>query len=94
MHDGFEPDWSQEGNYATEIFTKRATDVIQASQAGEPFLLVMSHLAPHTGRNGVELGVPDVAAAEQRYSYITNPGRLLYAGKFVFYFNHNKVHSI
>lgn len=80
MHQGFEPRWPDEGKYATELFTDRASEIIRSSNEKEPFFLMVSHLAPHAGINGTELGVPNVESAHEKYSYISNHQRQLYAG--------------
>lgn len=43
-----------------------------------PLFLYLSHLAGHTGKNGL-LEVKDPIAADRKYRYIANPKRRLYA---------------
>lgn len=82
MHDGNDPDWSTKGQYATDLFTNKSIDIINNSSNREnPFLLVLTHLAPHTGLFGEELETPDVDKAQKEYGYIEEPARRLYAGK-------------
>ncbi|XP_044261434.1 arylsulfatase B-like [Tribolium madens] len=79
LYDGVVPDWGSRGRYATDLFTEKAIDVIDGHNSEKPLFLVLAHLAAHTGEDGVELGVPDVAQAETRFSYIKDPRRRLYA---------------
>jgi arylsulfatase B len=41
--------------------------------------LMVSHLAGHAGRGGIEPGVPDADSTNTKYRYISNPRRRLYA---------------
>lgn len=90
MHNGHEPDWSTKGRYATDLFTNKSIDIINTNQ-GDPFLLVLAHLAPHTGLYGVDLETPDDDGAQKRYDYIEEPARRLYAGKVGQYFKVEEV---
>lgn len=72
--------WQDKGKYSTELFTQKAEEVIENHDSKDPLFLFVSHLAPHTGENGTELGVPDVNLTNSEYSYIRNPRRRLYAG--------------
>lgn len=80
MHEKFDSAWKDRGKYATELFTQKAEKIIENHNSQDPLFLFLSHLAPHTGENGTELGVPDVNVTNSKYSYIKNPRRRLYAG--------------
>ncbi|EFA05395.2 arylsulfatase B [Tribolium castaneum] len=79
LFDGVVPAWQERGKYATDLFTHKAMKIIDEHNSEKPLFLVLAHLAGHTGEDGVELGVPDVAQAETRFSFIKNPKRRLYA---------------
>lgn len=82
LHEGLEPQWQYQGQYATDLFTTKSLEVIDNHNASKPLFLYLGHLAAHAGANGTELGVPNVTAAQLKYDYITNPMRRNYAGKF------------
>lgn len=77
LHDGFTPIWSTQGEYATETFTTKAVKLIQ--NATSPYLLVISHLAPHASYND-QMEVPNVEETNKKYSYIADPNRRLSIG--------------
>ncbi|KAJ3648882.1 hypothetical protein Zmor_020651 [Zophobas morio] len=79
VHDGFQPVWSAQGKYATELFTEKAVEVIDGHDGDEPLFLFLAHLAPHTGTDGTELGVPNSTLSNIKYEYIKDPRRRLYA---------------
>ncbi|CAG9815087.1 unnamed protein product [Phaedon cochleariae] len=79
LHNGFEPQWPLKGRYATELFTRKAVEVIDRHDRKEPLFLMLAHLAGHAGQDGVELGVPNTTAAYEKYRYIATPERRLYA---------------
>jgi arylsulfatase B len=81
LHDGFKSVWEGQGKYATELFTEKSIEVIEKHAVEEPLFLVVSHLAPHTGKNGNELEVPDATVTDAKYHYIEEPLRRNYAGK-------------
>ncbi|XP_047109865.1 arylsulfatase B-like isoform X2 [Schistocerca piceifrons] len=75
MHRGLSAAWDTKGTYATELFTREAVSIIQRHNASSPLLLYIGHLAPHS-----PLEVPDQAAADERFSHITDRERRIYAG--------------
>lgn len=79
LRDNFTPQWGLKGQYATELFTKKSVEIIKKHKDETPLFLMLSHLAGHTGYNGTELGVPDVDAANKKYSYIESIERRSYA---------------
>ncbi|XP_047002607.1 arylsulfatase B-like isoform X1 [Schistocerca americana] len=74
MHRGLSAAWDTKGTYATELFTREAVSIIQRHNASSPLLLYIGHLAPHS-----PLEVPDQAAADERFSHITDRERRIYA---------------
>ena len=82
LRDNLEPAWSFKGTYATDLFTEKAIDIIKTRDKNVPFFLMVSHLAPHTGKNGTDLEVPDVPTAHKRFRYIREEQRRLYAGEY------------
>nr|CAD7449136.1 unnamed protein product [Timema bartmani] len=68
------------GQYATDLFTREAVDIILSHDKSRPLYLQVAHLAVHSGNDTLQLEVPDVDATERRFSYITNPRRRLFAG--------------
>lgn len=80
LHDRFEPVWEAQGQYATDLFTEKSLDVIEKHDKGVPLFLIVSHLAAHTGKEGVELGVKNITETNEKFSYIKDPRRRLYAG--------------
>ncbi|KAJ8943894.1 hypothetical protein NQ318_019502 [Aromia moschata] len=79
LHHNFEPQWQYQGQYATDLFTRKSLDVIDSHPLQEPLFLLVTHLAAHTGREGVELGVPNITRTDETYSYIDTPERRRYA---------------
>nr|UNO37555.1 sulf3 [Psylliodes affinis] len=79
LHDGFQPQWQLQGQYATELFTKKSLDIIEQHDESKPLFLMLSHLAGHTGHDGIELGVPNKTRTDEVYSYIKDGGRRSYA---------------
>lgn len=80
IHDGFEPVPSVVGQYATEVFTKRAEAIINNHDTIKPLFLLFSHLAAHTGSDGIELGIENVTDNDIKFGYIRDERRRLYAG--------------
>ncbi|KAH0816881.1 hypothetical protein GEV33_005910 [Tenebrio molitor] len=79
LHNRLEAAWSDLGKYATSLFTDKAVEIIDNHNQSQPMFLVVSHLAGHAGRDGIELGVPDAASTKTKYPYISDPRRRLYA---------------
>lgn len=67
-----------EGEYATDLYTRKAIEVINNQSKDKPFLLLLNHLACHTGNDNVPLQAKPEDLA--RFPNITNPQRKLYAG--------------
>ncbi|KAJ8933775.1 hypothetical protein NQ314_013811 [Rhamnusium bicolor] len=67
LHDGFDPQWQYMGQYATDLFSRKSVEVIEKHDPVNPLFLLVTHLAAHTGRDGVELGVPNITRTNQIY---------------------------
>lgn len=68
------------GQYATDVFNDRAEQIIDNHDKEKPLFLMLSHLAPHTGWDGVELGLLNKTANDIEFRHITNTRRREYAG--------------
>nr|CAH7742794.1 unnamed protein product [Callosobruchus chinensis] len=79
LHHNFEPLWKYQGQYATDLFTKKSLNIIDKHNKDEPLFLLLAHLAAHTGKNGTELGVPNITEADEKYKYIDRKERRQYA---------------
>ncbi|CAH1981651.1 unnamed protein product [Acanthoscelides obtectus] len=80
LHDNFEPQWQYQGQYATDLFTEKSLDIIDKHNADKPLFLLLAHLAAHTGKDGIEIGVPNITEAHEKYKYIDRKERRQYAG--------------
>lgn len=69
--------------YATDIFTEEAQKVIESCKHQKnPMFLMISHLAVHSGNPGPNLlEVSNKTFNNEKFSYIENENRKLYAGK-------------
>lgn len=77
MRDNLNIHWETQGQYATDLFTDKAIEVISNHNKQKPLFLFMSHLAPHTGNEYAPLQAP--ASEEEKFPYITDPDRRTYA---------------
>lgn len=77
MRDNFDVSYETKGQYATDLFTDKAVDLIQKHNSNTPLFLLLSHLAPHTGNSYATLQAPadDIA----RFGYIQDKDRRTYA---------------
>nr|CAD7259890.1 unnamed protein product [Timema shepardi] len=80
FHRDLDPALENRGQYATDVFTREAVDIILSHDKARPLYLQVAHLAVHSGNDTLRLEVPDVDPNERRFSYITNPRRRLFAG--------------
>lgn len=80
MRRNFDVMWSTQNQYATELFTTKAKEVIMNHNETTPLFLLVSHLAPHAGKRGVVYEVPDEAANNEKFWYIKDDNRRKYAG--------------
>lgn len=79
LHENFQPIWSQQNQYATEVFTEKTVEFIKNYNKTQPYFLMVSHLAPHAGYNDT-MEVPDLQETNKKYAYIPNPNRRLSVG--------------
>ncbi|XP_036326656.1 arylsulfatase B [Rhagoletis pomonella] len=68
---------AERGTYATELFTREAERIILANNNTKPLLLILSHLAVHTGNSDDPLQAPEEEIA--KFQYIKDPNRRTYA---------------
>lgn len=69
--------WDTIGQYATDLFTDKAIEMIEKHDTDEPMFLFMSHLAPHAGNEYDPLQAP--AEEVEKFSYIKDENRRTYA---------------
>ncbi|KAJ9591420.1 hypothetical protein L9F63_002026 [Diploptera punctata] len=79
LHRDLNVSWIEHGKYATEIFTQEAVDLILSHDISKPLFLQVAHLAVHSGRDSQLLEVPNVDEAHNKFKYIKDPQRRLYA---------------
>jgi arylsulfatase B len=74
-------DRSRDGNYATDLFTEVAIEIIQNhdKEKDNPLFLLVTHLAPHAGNDDFPLQAKQEDI--NQFSHIENPERKKYAGK-------------
>ncbi|XP_064490165.1 arylsulfatase B-like [Ornithodoros turicata] len=77
MHHNLEQDKSQLGNYATNLFTERAIDVLKNRDKTKPMFLYLAHLAVHTGSGYNILDAPYDYV--QKFAYIKDDKRRVFA---------------
>lgn len=70
--------------YATDLFTKKAVQIIESHNVNEPLFLMVNHAAPHSGNKEV-LQAPEEEINKFRYIKDNNTRRL--AGKFLEFIN-------
>lgn len=70
--------WDVVGQYATDLFTEQAVQLIKSHPPTKPLFLFLPHLAVHAGNDGKLLEAPQEEI--NRFSYISNPNRRTYAG--------------
>lgn len=77
MRKNMDVHWDTIGQYATDLFTDKAIEMIDKHNKSVPMFLYVSHLAPHTGNEYDPLQVPE--EEEAKFKYIENPERRKYA---------------
>lgn len=77
MRENLNVHWETQGQYATDLFTDKAIQVISNHNKKKPLFLYLSHLAPHAGNEYAPLQAP--LSEENKFSYITDPSRRTYA---------------
>ncbi|CAL1279741.1 unnamed protein product [Larinioides sclopetarius] len=66
------------GQYAADLFTEKAKDIIQNHDPSQPLFLYLAHLAVHTGNYQMPLQAPHDLV--NQFSYINNYSRRTHAG--------------
>lgn len=59
MRRNTETHWESMGQYATDLFTDEAIEIIEKHNTKQPMFLYLSHLAPHSGNEYDPLQVRD-----------------------------------
>ncbi|KAK9872821.1 hypothetical protein WA026_019605 [Henosepilachna vigintioctopunctata] len=77
MKENFKDAWMDKGKYATHLFTEKALDVIDQQNIDTPMFLMITHLAPHTGKDGLVEGY-DEQEMNNTYSYVEDLQRRRY----------------
>ena len=80
MHINDRPAYGTEGEYATDLFTDTALDVISRHDPSRPMYLQISHLAPHA-----PLDIPYETIFEDEFKHISEPNRRAYASESQIY---------
>ncbi|XP_059093885.1 arylsulfatase B-like isoform X1 [Tigriopus californicus] len=70
--------WEDFGNYATDIFTNEALDVIHHHNVSQPLFLYLAHLAVHSANTYQPLQAPSEVV--EKFSYISDKNRRTFAG--------------
>lgn len=73
-----DPAWSYHGQYSTQIFTKKANNVIERHNASNPLFLYIAHAAVHSGNPYNPLPAPQNKI--NSFAGITDINRRQYAG--------------
>ncbi|KAK9872817.1 hypothetical protein WA026_019601 [Henosepilachna vigintioctopunctata] len=77
MKENFKDAWIDKGKYATHLFTEKALDVIDQQNIDTPMFLMITHLAAHTGKDGLVEGY-DEQEMNNTYSYVEDLQRRRY----------------
>jgi arylsulfatase B len=72
--------WAENGQYATDVFTREAVRLILEHNTSRPLFLDVSHLAVHSARNTQLLEVPNLEEALTKFNYIPDTQRRLFSG--------------
>lgn len=79
MRHNLEVDWSTVGEYGTDLYSRKAVEVIERHDQTSPLFLYLSQIAPHAGTASNSFQVP--IEEEEKFSYIPDAKRRKYAGK-------------
>lgn len=74
--------WNTSGQYSTDLFTKRAVDIISGHNQAQPLFLYLAHLAPHAGNYDDPLQAPQHSV--DKFRHISRGERRIYAGTFIY----------
>ncbi|XP_065078304.1 arylsulfatase B isoform X2 [Ochlerotatus camptorhynchus] len=77
MRRNMEVDYSVNGSYATDLFNGEAVRLIREHDQKKPLLLVLTHLAPHTGNEDDPMQAP--AEEVDKFDYIRDKKRRVLA---------------
>ncbi|KAL3272016.1 hypothetical protein HHI36_022482 [Cryptolaemus montrouzieri] len=77
LKEKFTDAWSEQGKYATELFTDKALEVIGNQDKNTPMFLAVTHLAVHTGKDNL-VEVKDEKAMNETFGYIEDLERRRY----------------
>lgn len=80
MRRNLDAHWDSVGQYATDLYTKEAQDIIANHNTSRPLFLYLSHLAVHTGNSNDPLQAPQEII--DQFYYIRDEKRRIYAGKY------------
>jgi hypothetical protein len=72
--------WAENGQYATDVFTRETERLISEHDTSRPLFLEVAHLAVHSARNTRLLEVPNLEEALTKFSYIPDTQRRIYSG--------------
>ncbi|GFT18451.1 arylsulfatase B [Nephila pilipes] len=67
----------REGEYATDMFTESAEDIIMNHDTSKPFFMYMAHLAVHTGNSFKKMEAPPEVI--EKFKYIKDINRRIHA---------------
>lgn len=89
MHNNFDPDYNTVSQYATDLFTNRATSIINGHDYKTPLFLLISHLAPHTGKYDEKYGQTileerNTDEMNRVFGYIKDIKRRRYVGNIIY----------
>lgn len=74
--------WNTSGQYSTDLFTKRAVDIISGHNQAQPLFLYLAHLAPHAGNYDDPLQAPQHSV--DKFRHISRGERRIYAGTYIY----------
>jgi arylsulfatase B len=80
LHRDMNVSWAENGQYATDVFTREAVRLISTHDTSRPLFLHVSHLAVHSGRDTQLLEVPNVEEALEKFNYIPDTQRRIFSG--------------
>lgn len=70
-------DWDTAGQYATDLFTKKAIESINNHNKNDPMFMMITHLAPHTANSYDPMQAPQEEI--NKFKYIQDENRRIYA---------------
>ncbi|KAL3272012.1 hypothetical protein HHI36_022478 [Cryptolaemus montrouzieri] len=77
LKEKFRDAWSEQGKYATDLFTEKALEVIENQDKNTPMFLAVTHLAVHTGKDNL-VEVKDEKVMNDSFGYIQDLTRRKY----------------